>query len=81
MLKWHIIKGWPHTKDEVEPDKERYWLIRYKLVAIDGINMKGKQIIVLYTLQKQILEQFYSNHMGIKNVMPNERGSILDQHE
>ena len=37
-----IIRGWPHTKDEVQPDIERSWPIRHGLAMIDGITMKGK---------------------------------------
>ena len=32
----------------------------------DGIAMKSKHKIIPYPLQKQILEQLHSNHMGIE---------------
>ena len=41
MLKWNIIIGWPHTKDEVKPGLERYWLIRHELTIIYSITIKG----------------------------------------
>ena len=66
MLKRYIIGGWPHVKEVVEPRVEKYWPIRHELGMIDGIALKGKCIILLYLLQKQILEQQYSNHMGIE---------------
>ena len=42
MLKQYIIEGWPHTKDKVEPHKERYWLVRHEFIMIHGTAMKGK---------------------------------------
>ena len=42
MLKNYIIRRWPHTKDDIESGVERYWLIRHKLVMIDGIAMEDK---------------------------------------
>ena len=41
IFKWHIIRGWLHIKEKVEPGVVRYWLIRHKLAMIDGIAMKG----------------------------------------
>ena len=36
---------------------------------IDGVAMKGKRIIIIPSqLQKQILSQLHSNHMGIENM-------------
>ena len=56
------------TKKEVEPGVERYWPIRHELAMIDGIVMTGKQIIVPYLLQRQILKQLHSNYMGIEKM-------------
>ena len=33
---------------------------------IDGVAIKGKWIIVPFTLQKQIYGQLHSNHIGIE---------------
>ena len=66
MLKNYIFRGLLHPKDDVEPDVERYWPIKNELTMIDGIAMKGKQIIIHYILQKQIQEQLHSNHIDIK---------------
>ena len=74
MLKWYIIRRWPHTKDELEPGLEGSWLIRHRFAMIDGIAMKGKWIIVPYLLQKQ------QSHGHLDNVTPSESVSILDQH-
>ena len=41
ILKTYIIRGWPHTKDEVEPGVDRYWPVRHKLPVIDAAAMKA----------------------------------------
>ena len=60
MLKRYITSGWPDSRKA-----EKYWLIRHELTMKDGIVMKCKCIIIPLVLQKQILEQLHSNHMGI----------------
>ena len=41
MLKKYIISGWPSSRQVVKPWVEKYWPIRYELVMIDSIVMKG----------------------------------------
>ena len=64
-LKSYIIQGWPHTKGDIEHVMQKNWPIRHGLAMIDGTVMKGKQIIIPFTLHNQILEQLHSNHMDI----------------
>ena len=45
-----------------------YWPIRNELALIDYTAMKGKRIIIPFPLQKQILQQLHSNHMGIEKI-------------
>ena len=45
-LKPEIMKGWLHSKVEVQHRIQKYWPLRHELVMIDGIAMKGKQIII-----------------------------------
>ena len=61
-LKAYIIRGWTHTKDEMQHIIQKCWPIRHELVMIDGIAMKGKLIIIPYILQNLILEHPWSNH-------------------
>ena len=75
-LKAYIIRGWPHTKDEVEYSIHKYWPIRHEPAVIDGIAMKGKIIIIPSNLQNQILEQLHSNHMVIEKTRLLQRKSV-----
>ena len=42
MLKAYIMKGWLHTKYEVELYKQMYWPIRHELAMVDDFSIKGK---------------------------------------
>ena len=55
-------------KNEVEQRMKHYSPIRSKLSMIAGNWMKVKGIIIPCLLQRQILEQLYSNHMGIEKM-------------
>ena len=60
MPELFIIRGWSHTKEAV------YWLMRNELTMIHGSAMKSRYRIIPYLLQRQILEQLHSIHMGIE---------------
>ena len=67
-LKNSIIVGWPSTRDEVHSDLKPYWCYNVDLVVIDGKIMKGRQIIITMALKQQVLDQLYTNHMGIRKI-------------
>ena len=56
MLQTYIVRGWPQNKDKLEPTQQGYWPIRYELAINDGVRMKGKQTIMPFSLQVQILD-------------------------
>ena len=61
-LRSYITYGWPHRKH----DLKHYLPIRSKLTMMDGIAMKGRKVKIPFLLQKQILQQLLSSHMGIE---------------
>ena len=46
MLKRYIIGRWPDSRETVKTGAEKYWLIKQEFVMINGVAMKGKQIII-----------------------------------
>ena len=65
-LKNIIITGWPSTKDKLHSNLRLHWSYRDDLAVIDGVVMRGRQIVVPAELKQQVLDQFHLNHMGIK---------------
>ena len=64
-LETDIIQGRLHKKEDMTQDIQKYWPIRHELAMIDGVTIKGKQIIIPSQLQMQILNYLLGNHMGI----------------
>ena len=66
QLKKFIIAGWPDTKDELYANIRPYWPYRDELAVIDSIILKGRHIIIPYSLKQQTLTQLHTSHMGIE---------------
>ena len=67
-LNSYMIQGWPHKEDEAEHSMRQYWTIRSILAMVDSIIMREKRVIIPFLLQKQILQQLHTNHMGIERM-------------
>ena len=65
-LKYFIITGWPHSKDEISEELKLYWSYKDELAVINGIMLKGRHIIIPKSLRQQVLNQLHINHMGIE---------------
>ena len=74
-------QGWPHKKDDVAQDVQKYWPIRHELAMIDGMAIKDKQITIPSQVHTQILIQLHSNHMGIKKTRLVAQTCILVRYE
>ena len=67
-LKAYIIQDWAHKKEDLAHSMIQYWPIRSELEMFDCIAMKGKRITIPFQLQKEILQQVHSSHMGIEKI-------------
>ena len=67
-LKHFIITGWPNSKDEISTELKLYWSNRDELVVIGGVILKGRCIIIPNSLRQQVLDQLYTNHIGIEKM-------------
>ena len=68
-MKRLIIAGWPSTKDELHSNLRLHWSYRDNLAVIDGVVMKGRQIVIPTVLKQHVLDQLHTNHMGIEKTM------------
>ena len=66
-IEGNIIVGWPENKDQIPHDIRMYWSFRDDMAVINGIIMKGRQVIKPDILKTQALDQLHINHMGIEN--------------
>ena len=56
---------WKELK-HVSPGIKKYWPIIHELTMIDGMTLKGKEVIIPSQLQMHVLKQLHSNNMGIE---------------
>ena len=81
-LKSFIITGWPNMKDKLHSDLRPYGSYRNDLAVIDGVVMKGTQIVIPTVLKQQVLDQLHTNHMGIKKIkITHMQICLLVQHQ
>nr|XP_029715860.1 uncharacterized protein K02A2.6-like [Aedes albopictus] len=62
-----ILRGWPESKEEVQPDLRKYWGFRDELAAYDGLIFKSNQIIIPKSLRKKMLEAVHKGHPGVQS--------------
>ena len=77
QLKKFTITGWPNTKDELHANIRLYWPYRDEPAIIDGIILKGRHIIIPYSLRQQVLAQLHTSHMGIEKTKLLARDSVF----
>ena len=65
-LKAYIINDWPHKKEDVTHNIQKYLAISPELAMIDGVAVKGKQVIIPSQLGMQVLRQLHRNHIRIE---------------
>ena len=62
----YVIQGQPESKSQLPWEIRTYWAFRNDMAVTDGVVTKGRCIVILEALQKQVLKQLHVYHMGIK---------------
>lgn len=65
-LQANIVNGWPDKLQEVTPNLRSYWAFRDQLSIENGLILKGQQIIIPASQQREILKQLHTAHLGIE---------------
>lgn len=66
VLKDFIRRGWPTTIKDVPEMVRPYWTFRDELTVCDDILMKGQQVIIPKSMQKEMLMRTHEGHSGIE---------------
>ena len=70
-----IAEGWPDHRYECNTAILKFWNHRDELTYMDGVILKGDWIIILETLQNDILNQLHASHLGM--VKTKERARMV----
>ena len=55
LLKRTILEGWPLNRKQCYPLILEYWNFREELYVIEGVILKGENIVIPKTLRSEIL--------------------------
>ena len=64
MLQMYTVRGWPQNKVDLKPTVGGYWPIKHDLAINDWVTVKGKWVIIPFSLQKQTIYHLHSDQMG-----------------
>ena len=59
-----ILDGWPENKNDAPLEAWEHWNIRDELCYVNGIMMKGENIVVPKSMRPEMLSVIHTGHMG-----------------
>ena len=63
-LRMTVLRGWPETKQEIEPLIAEYWTYRDEIGVYNGVLYKGDRVIVPTALRKEMMKRIHASHQG-----------------
>ncbi len=76
-LRETIIVGWPEQMKQTPIDIRPFWSIRDQLSVLDGIIMKGHQVVIPRSIQHDILQQLHACHMGMEKTKLRAKDTVF----
>ena len=65
-IRTHITEGWPDAKNQCSQLTAPYWEHRSKLTILKELMMLSDRIVILQSLQTEILTKIHAGHCGIE---------------
>ena len=62
----YIKNGWPKNQKLVDREVAPYFKVKNDLTILDGLVLKGNQILIPGCLRRDILNALHEGHMGIQ---------------
>ena len=75
ILSKTIKYGWPETKVQTPVSIRAYWDVRDELSELNGVVLRGKRIVILPSMRKEMLERIHHGFMGIEKSKPQAKDS------
>ena len=77
LLTKYIRNGWPTDLKKLPKELHPYWNYEDELSLEDKILLKSYRILILYTLQIEMLAFIHEGHQGIEKCLPCSRESLF----
>ena len=76
-LRSTITQGWPDTRSDCPAHLHAFWNYRDELTVADGVILKGTHILILKSLQADVLQQLHYAHQGAEKCKLRAKGSVF----
>ena len=70
-----ISRGWPAEKKDCSESIKPYWDSRAGLTTVNGLVLRGSQIVIPKSMRKDMLERIHEGHLGIVKCKRRARNS------
>lgn len=71
-----IQKGWPKHKKDTPRDIMHYYSFQEELSVQDGIIFRGERAVIPHSLQRDIIRQIHSSHLGVESCLRRARECV-----
>ena len=71
-----IVKGFPERRSDLGPTVQEYWEARKNLSIIDGVIVKGQQIVIPTKLRQEVLKILGCAHQGVGAMKSNAKDCV-----
>ena len=75
-LREYIRTGWPNSMQDLPETLHSYWCYRDELAILDGLVMKGSQVIILATIRAETLRRPHNAHQGLTSTLQRTRHTV-----
>ena len=75
-LKDIVYSGWPDKLRDVPNDIQTFWTFRDEIGVQNGIIYKGWKVIILKSMQNEMLEKMHKSHLGIAALIRKARDAM-----
>ena len=72
-----ITEGFPTKPALLPPATRAFWQVRQDLCVVDGLVLKGCQIVIPTSMRKDILAELHSSHQGIERTKRRARQTVF----
>jgi hypothetical protein len=72
-----VNKGWPEHKRDCPVPAKPYWSERANLSTARGLLLRGQQVVVPYSLQREILASVHDGHFGETKSLERAKSAVF----
>ena len=72
----YIVAGWPNSMQDLPQPLHPYWCFRDLLTVLDGLVMKGNNVVIPENLRADTLSRLHDAHQGLTSTLQRARRTV-----